>query len=232
MYLIIFNPTAGAGRSLKTMQHVKQHLDKHHKEYIVMETKYKHHAESIAADAVGKGYQGVLSVGGDGTLLEVAQSLQGTDEVLGVIPAGTGNDFRHAINVPKDPIEAIDVILAGYSQCVDIGVLNGEKYFINVAGTGFDVAVIKNTNKIRRIVTGSFAYYLGIVMSIIGYNNISLSITANGKTIERNVLLVAIANGKCYAGGLQIAPESSIQDGLFNVVVLNRIKKPHITRAS
>ena len=225
MYYIVFNPTAGAGRSQKTLQLVEQHLKNNHVDYIVKETERKHHAKELAAAAVGKGYQGILSVGGDGTLLEIAHALHDTDETLGIIPAGTGNDFRIAVNVPKDPIAALDVILANHSRRVDIGQLSDGRFFLNVAGTGFDVDVIKNTNRVRRLFTGGFAYYLGIVMSIIGYRFITLKIIANGQTIERKVLLIAIANGKCYAGGLQVAPQSSVQDGLFQIVILNRIPK-------
>ena len=225
MYYIIFNPTAGAGRSIKTLQKIEQHFKDCNKDYLVAETQYKFHAVTLAKEAIEKGYTGIISVGGDGTLLEIAQVLHGTNETLGVIPAGTGNDFRQAIGVPKDPVAALDIIFAGHSKSVDIGLLNGEKCFINVAGTGFDVDVIKNTNRVRRLFTGSVAYYLGIVMSIIGYKNIKLDITANGKAFQKTVLLIAIANGKCYAGGLQVAPDSSVTDGLFNIVILNRIAK-------
>ena len=225
MYCIIFNPTAGAGRSVKIMQKVEQHFKDRNHEYVVMETQFEKHAVTLASDAIGKGYTGIISVGGDGTLLEVAQVLHGTDEILGVIPAGTGNDFRLAIDVPKDPIEALNVIFDGRNQCVDIGFLNGDKCFINVAGTGFDVDVIRNTNRVRRLFTGGLAYVFGIIMSILGYKNISLDITANGHTIKRTALLIAVANGKSYGGGLHISPGSSVYDGLFNVVIINRVPK-------
>jgi diacylglycerol kinase (ATP) len=228
MYCIIFNPTAGAGRSAKALQKIEQHLKSKNKEYIVLETKYKEHATELSRSAVGKGYDGILSVGGDGTLLEVAQALKGTDEILGVIPAGTGNDFREAINVPTDAVEALDVILSGKSKRIDIGLINGSKYFMNIAGTGFDVEVVKNTNKVRRIFTGSLAYYLGIVMSTFFFKDLKLKITMDGKTIERTVLLISVANGKSFGGGINVSPNSDVQDGLFNVIILNRVKKRRI----
>ena len=181
------------------------------------QTEYPGHAQKLAKNAVGKGFSGIVSVGGDGTLLEVAESLRDTDEVLGVIPAGTGNDFRYSIGVPKDPVEALDVVFAGHKQQVDIGLINDEKAFLNVTGTGFDVDVLRNTNRVRRFLTGGAAYYLGIVMSIIGYKNATLDITANGKTIRRTVLLTAVANGRRFGGGLQICPQASATDGQFNV---------------
>jgi len=225
MYYIIFNPTAGAGRSAKALQVVEQQLKEHKKEYKLVQTQYPNHAQELAHDAVGMGYDGILSVGGDGTLLEVAEAIRGTDEVLGVIPAGTGNDFRHSIDVPKQPAQALDVILAGHHCSVDIGLIDDKKAFLNVAGTGFDVDVIKNTNRVRRFLTGGAAYYLGIVMSIIGYKNATIELKTNGDTIRRTVLLVAVANGRRYGGGLQISPQASVTDGKFNVVLINRIAK-------
>lgn len=228
MYYIIFNPTAGAGRSHKALETVEELLKEKHKEYTIDKTEYREHAIELARGAVGKGYEGIISVGGDGTLLEVAQALQDTGEILGVIPAGTGNDFREAIGIPNDVAEALEIILAGHSMRVDTGLINGKKTFINVAGTGFDVEVIRNTNKIRKIFTGGFAYLLGIIMSIIGYKNINLHITADGKKLERTALLMVVANGKCFGGGLRISPNSNVADGYFNVVILNKVAKPRI----
>lgn len=225
MYYVIFNPTAGAGRSAKALQKVENHLNDSQKPYELIHTEYPGHAQALAQNAVGKGYTGILSVGGDGTLLEVAEALRGTDETLGVIPAGTGNDFRRSIGVPKDPVQALDVVLGGHIRSVDIGLIDEKKCFLNVTGTGFDVDVIKNTNRVRRFLTGGAAYYLGIVMSILGYKNTTIDITANGKTFRRTVLLVAVANGKCYGGGLQIGPQASVTDGMFNIVIINKIAK-------
>lgn len=223
MYCIIYNPTAGAGRSAKVMQTVKQHLTEKNVPFTVFETQYKEHAISLAKSAVGKGYKGIISVGGDGTLREIATAIHGTDETLGIIPAGTGNDFRVAVGVPKDPVQALEIILAGRKRRVDIGKLGDEHFFLNVAGTGFDVEVIKNTAKVRRRFTGGFAYFLGIFLSLFGYKCVNIDITIDGKTYRRCILLIAVANGNCYAGGLQVAPRADAADGLFNIVVINRI---------
>lgn len=223
MYCIIFNPTAGAGRSLKARQAVVQILNERNIAYEIFETQYREHAVALAREAVGKGYDGIISVGGDGTLLEVASVIHGTDETLGVIPAGTGNDFRQAIGVPRDPAEALEIILAGKKRKVDIGLLGGDRYFLNVAGTGFDVEVIKNTEKVRRTFTGGFAYFLGIFLSVFGYKSVTIDVTIDGTVYRRSVLLIAIANGKCYGGGLNVAPDADVADGLFNVMIINSI---------
>ncbi len=225
MYYIIFNPTAGAGRSQKVMQAVESHLKLKNEDYQVAETKYKRHAAELARDAVGKGYTGILSVGGDGTLLEAASALYDTDEILGIIPAGTGNDFRRAVGVSKDPIEALEAILRGHSRKVDMGCLGGNTPFLNVAGTGFDVEVIRNTEKVRRIFTGGLAYFIGILLSLFKHKNVSMTLTVDGQTLQRKVLLVAVANGKCFGGGLQVAPDASVFDGRFNILIINQVPR-------
>lgn len=228
MYYLIFNPAAGAGRSRKALEIVERILKENHKEYIIKTTEYREHATALAREAVGKGYEGIISVGGDGTLHEVACGLQGTDEILGVIPAGTGNDFRDAIGISYDPAEAMNVILAGHSRSTDIGLMSNGKTFINVAGTGFDVCVLKNTNKVRRVFTGGVAYLLGIIMSLLGYKSIDIDITMDGRHMKRTVLLIAVANGTCFGGGLRISPDSDVEDRLFNVIILNKIARPRI----
>ncbi|MFA5674961.1 MAG: diacylglycerol kinase family protein [Christensenellales bacterium] len=220
MYYIIFNPTAGAGRSYKAMNIVTKYLQDNSIKYKEAHTEYKRHATKLAKAAIGKGYKGIISVGGDGTLLEVAEELFGTDEKLGIIPAGTGNDFRQSVNVPKDITSALQIILSGNTKLVDVGFLDDNQPFLNVAGAGFDVSVIRNTQKVRKIATGGLAYFIGILMSIIKYKSVRLRITANGESFVRDVLLIAVANGKCFGGGLYVAPNASVQDGLFNVLIL------------
>jgi diacylglycerol kinase (ATP) len=225
MYYIIFNPTAGAGRSKKTLQIVKEYCDAQNKEYEIAQTEYVGHATTLAKNAIGKGYEGIISVGGDGTILEIAEAIRHTDENLGVVPAGTGNDFKYALGVPQDTQGALDVIFAGNTKRIDIGILNDEKCFLNIAGTGFDVEVVKNMNKVRRFITGSAAYYIGIVLSIFRFKNAHLEITMDNKTIKRTALLIAVANGQCYGGGLFVNPNADLTNGKFNLIVINRIAK-------
>ncbi len=228
MYYFIFNPAAGAGRSKKALQTAEEYCKLKKAEYKVAYSEYPGHSIVLAQEAVGKGYDGIISVGGDGTVLEVTEALKNTDEILGIIPAGTGNDFKYSLGVPQDTREALDIIFAGNTRRIDIGLLNGEKCFVNIAGTGFDVDVIKNTNRVRRFITGSAAYYIGIVLSLFGYKFAKLKLTIDGRKIERTALLVAAANGKCYGGGLFVNPKANLSDGLLKFVVINKISKPRI----
>ena len=113
MYYFIFNPAAGAGRSKKALQVLEEYCHLKSVDYKVAYSEYSGHSIKLAQQAVGKGYDGIISVGGDGTILEIAEALKNTDETLGIIPAGTGNDFKYAIGVPQDTQKAFDIILEG-----------------------------------------------------------------------------------------------------------------------
>lgn len=224
MYLIIANPVAGKGRSLKALSLATKLLDKACVKYNVIKTEYPGHATEIASDAVGRGEKNILALGGDGTVLEVAKALLHTDSVLGIIPGGTGNDFIRSLNVSNDVEAAIENILAGNTKKVDMGTANGN-YFLNVAGTGFDVCVVEYTKKTNRFLTGLAAYYLAVVISIFKYKGQIMTIKANGQSITKRLMLVAIANGKQYGGGMKVAPMARPDDGVFHITMIDMPSK-------
>lgn len=228
MYYFIFNPAAGAGRSKKALHAAEEYCKQKGVEYELSYSEYPGHAVELAEQAVGKGYEGIISIGGDGTILEIAEALRNTNEKLGIIPAGTGNDFKIAVGIPQETEKALDVIFEGKTKRIDIGLLNDKKCFLNIAGTGFDVDVVKNMNKVRRFITGSAAYYLGIVMSLFGYKNAQLELTIDGKVLKRTVLLIAAAKGQCYGGGLFVNPKADLTNGKLTFVIINKVKKHRI----
>lgn len=224
MYLIIANPVAGKGRSLKALTLATKLLDKALVKYEIIKTKYPGHATEIASNAVKRGEKNILALGGDGTVLEVAKGLIYTDSVLGIIPGGTGNDFIRSLNVSNNVEAAIENILDGNTKKVDVGSANGN-YFLNVAGTGFDVCTLENTKKTNRFFTGMAAYYLAVLISIIKYKGQTMTITANGQTLTKKLMLIAVANGKQYGGGMKIAPMAKPDDGIFHITMIDMPSK-------
>ncbi|MEZ4358362.1 MAG: diacylglycerol kinase family lipid kinase [Eubacteriales bacterium] len=224
MYLIIANPVAGKGRSLKTLSLATKLLDKACAKYKIIKTRYPGHATQIASDAVKRGEKNILALGGDGTVLEVAKGLLNTDSVLGIIPGGTGNDFIRSLNVSNNLEAAIENILAGNTKKVDVGMAN-DNYFLNVAGTGFDVCVVEYTKKTNRFFTGMPAYYLAVLISILKYKGQTMTIVANGQSITKKLMLIAIANGKQYGGGMKVAPMAKPDDGIFHITTIDMPSK-------
>jgi diacylglycerol kinase (ATP) len=225
MYFFILNPIAGRGRSVRAMQRIKEILDEKREKYKVVETEYPGHATVIAKDAVKNGVKRIVAVGGDGTLLEVANGMIGENAVMGIIPAGTGNDFIKAVGIPNDPDTALEILLREKHKRVDIGLADEKRYFLNISGTGFDVEVLKNTEKVKRFLTGLTAYYTAVLMAVFGYRFKKVTLKMEGRTIEKKVLLVAVANGISYGGGMKVAPEASIEDGLLNVTVVEKMPR-------
>lgn len=225
MYCFILNPVAGRGRSVKTMQRVKEILEKRRAKYKVIETEYPGHATVIAKDAIKEGIKSIIAVGGDGTVLEVANGMIGENATMGIIPAGTGNDFIKTVGIPNDPEIATDILFKENHKQVDIGIANDTRYFLNVSGTGFDVEVLKNTEKVKGFLTGLTAYYTAVFMALFGYRFKKVVLKMPDKTVEKKVLLVAVANGIAYGGGMKVAPEASIEDGLLNVTVVEKMPR-------
>lgn len=225
MYYFILNPCAGRGRSVKIMQRIKEIMEKKSTKYRIIETEYPGHATIIAKDAVKNGYKRIIAVGGDGTVLEVANGMIGEEAALGIIPAGTGNDFIKTVGIPNDPEIALEIMLLNKHKKVDIGIVNKNRYFLNVSGTGFDVEVLKNTEKVKGFLTGIAAYYTAVLMAVFGYKFKKVTLRTKDTVIERCVLLVAVANGIAYGGGMRVAPEASIQDGLLDVTIIEKLPR-------
>ncbi len=133
----IVNPTAGGGRARQRWARVEAELRQRNVRWQTFFTEGVGHATTLARAAAAEGYDAVVAVGGDGTLNEVVNGAVGSDVSVGLIPLGTGVDFSRTTLLPRDPVAALDVVLAGRVRRVDVGVVNG-RYFCNVAGTGFD----------------------------------------------------------------------------------------------
>ena len=143
MRMLIVNPIAGCGYALKVMEQVQSVLTARNLPFRVMRTEYPGYAAKLAREAVEMGCEAVYVIGGDGTFSEAARGLAGSGIPIGLIPAGTGNDFVKTLGTPKEPMAALDFILSHEPRPCDAIDLNGQ-LFLNVAGAGFDVTVLEN----------------------------------------------------------------------------------------
>lgn len=220
MLTFIVNPAAGSGHALKIEQQLRNELKQRGVEAAFVHTDAPGHATELAREAaVQEGCRGVIAVGGDGTCYEVACGLMGTGVPLGIIPAGTGNDFIKTVGIPKKPLAAIDLILRGKPRPVDVGRMN-DRLFLNVSGTGFDVTVLDYTLQAKKYVKGILPYLYGLVRGISHYRPVHVRFTADGETQERDVLICSVANGRYFGGGIAICPDASADDGYFDLVVV------------
>ncbi len=219
MLTFIVNPAAGNQHALKVQTMLKQEIDKRGIDCRFVRTEKPGHATDLARQAASADdCTGVISVGGDGTAFEVACGLMNTGVPMGIIPAGTGNDFIKTVGLPKKPLDALEFILTHDARPVDVGGLN-DRLFLNVCGTGFDVTVLDYTTAAKKYCRGLLPYLIGLIRGIAHYKPVYVRFTVDGHTEEREVLICSIANGRFFGGGIAICPEASADDGLLDLVI-------------
>lgn len=164
----------------------------------------------------------IVAVGGDGTLSEVVNGviLSGRCSI-GLIPVGTGNDFAKTVNIPIDWKDACKILKDNYSSCVDIGLVNG-RYFINIAGIGFDAEVANEINTSFKHFTGLTGYLMAIFKKLLFFKTTKVNINIDGRSLQKEIILLAIGNATCYGGGLFITPEAEINDGLLDLCIIEK----------
>lgn len=230
MLTCIINPVAGSGHALHIAEKLRQDAAGRHLDIRFVQTTRSGEAEALAREAAADpACLGVVSVGGDGTALETARGLLGTSVPLGIIPAGTGNDFIKTAGLPADPMAVWEIILKGFHRRVDVGTING-KLFLNACGTGFDVKVLDCAERYKKRFRGLIPYLLGLIRAIFSYKPVHIKATVDGQPFERDVLICAVCNGGVFGGGIPICPKADLHDGMFDLVVVENVPRYKIPR--
>lgn len=222
--LFIINPTAGKGRAKSLAPFIEEECIKNNVDYVIKYTSAPGDGTSIGEWGAKAGFERIIAVGGDGTVNEVLNGIAKTSSALGVIPGGSGNDFIRSINNHKEIKKIINDNIYGKIKKADIGTCNG-KYFINVASSGFDAQVVMETQNVKKILSGSLAYLVALIKTIFTYRGCKISIKIDKALYYENTLLVAVANGRYYGGGMLPAPKAKIDDGYFHICHIKHIGK-------
>ncbi len=216
--LYIVNPVAGKGKSVQVWKNLEAKLRTRGISFEFRYTPGPDTVTAVAAQAVREGYDRVIAVGGDGTIREVAAALVGLEREFGVIPAGTGNDFARTLDLPSSVDELIEVVTGNNITPSDLGQING-KYFVNIAGVGVDTEIAEDVNRSRVVVNGTVTYLLSAIRTVLRYSSPAMTITVDDEVIRGRVLVLAVANGKYYGGGVKMLPDARVDDGKFHVLV-------------
>ena len=187
-------------------------------------TERKGHATELARELVKNGADCIVAVGGDGTVHETLNGLDCFDRVtFGIIPAGTGNDFAASVNIPTKPLKALDIILQNNVKRVDFFECSGIRG-MNAIGAGIDVDILKHYNK--HTLNGKIQYTLSLLHCLIHYRPYELTvIDKNGVKHAKKVLIACLCNGKRFGGGIKISPDSIVDDGKLDFLVVNDLPK-------
>lgn len=221
MLHLVINPTAGNGRGAKIGQRMAALLDKQGVDHVAHRTEAAGHATWLAREAVQASAETVIAIGGDGTVTETARGLYGSGSTLGIIPAGTGNDFSRVLGIPKKPEEALSFLLSKKPRPVDMAWVN-DTIFQNVCGTGFDVCVLDHSIPAKRYVRGMLPYLWGVICTIFSYRPVEVTFEVDGESpFTKRLLLLAIANGRYMGGGIDVAPHAAPNDGLFDLITID-----------
>jgi diacylglycerol kinase (ATP) len=219
-FTAIVNPTAGGSASAAPLARLLREAGA---EVVVEYSRGLEHATSLARAAAEADHV-VLGVGGDGMVGCVGGALAGTDAVLGIVPAGRGNDFARQLDVPSEPEALAKLLLEGEPRAVDTVDANG-KVVLGSVYAGVDAVANDNANK-TRFLRGSAAYYFGALRAVLAWRAADYRITVDGEEHRRSGYTVVAANSGWYGFGRHIAPDARVDDGLLDVVVVNKAPKP------
>jgi diacylglycerol kinase (ATP) len=222
---VIVNPVAGGRRSSlapeERVRLAERALARHRVSGRVAMTRAAGHATELARRAHADGCELVVAWGGDGTINEIASELVDTGTPLGIVRAGSGNGLARELGIPAQPERALDIALAGRDRVVDAGEIDGRLFF-NVAGIGFDAAMAASFNRLGGERRGPIRYAGVVARALLGYRASHYSIEVDGRRLETDALLVAIANLSQYGSNAVIAPGARPDDGLLDVIVVGR----------
>ena len=230
---IITNPTAGRGEAGRSLAKIRKELGAETTERLTwLFTKGRGDAEQFAREAVARGDDLVVAVGGDGTLHEVANGVMGTETAVGLIPFGTGNDLARALGLHGNLSRACDAINNGKTISVDVGTVegagtNGQRHFLVLAGAGFDSRTAQTVNEGVKWIGGAAAYVIGAVLTLRNFEPFDLEVTPDGgDTIKTRAMFVSVANTANTGGGMILAPGAVPTDGLLDICLVSEVSKP------
>ncbi|MBM7587602.1 diacylglycerol kinase (ATP) [Bacillus pakistanensis] len=220
---IIYNPTSGRELFKKHLPEVLIKLEQAGYETSVHATTCEGDATRAAEIAVERKYDLVVAAGGDGTLNEVVNGLAEKEyrPKVGLVPMGTTNDFARALHIPKNIEDAIDVIIKGDTIPIDIGRMN-DRYFINIAGGGRLTELTYEVPSKLKTMLGQLAYYLKGMEMLPSIRATEVHIEYDGKVYEGDVMLFLIGLTNSVGGFEKLAPDASINDGLFSLLILKK----------
>ncbi|MEC1179758.1 diacylglycerol kinase [Metasolibacillus meyeri] len=219
---IIYNPTSGREAFKKHLPEVLEKLEIAGYETSCHATTCEGDARVAAKEAVEREFDVVIAVGGDGTLNEVVAGISPFEKRprLGLIPMGTTNDFARAIHIPRKIDEAVDIIIKGDTLPVDVGTLNDNRYFINIAAGGRITELTYEVPSKMKTVLGQLAYYLKGIEMIPSIKATHMKIEIDDEVFDGNAMMFLCGLTNSVGGFEKIAPDASINDGLFTVMVL------------
>ncbi|MGC8864286.1 MAG: diacylglycerol/lipid kinase family protein [Bacteroidales bacterium] len=238
-WFVVVNPHAGLSKCSHDWPLIERLLREADFSFSYTQTTHREHAISITTTAVKKGYRKFIVVGGDGTLNEVVNGLfrQKTiplsEFTVGLVPVGTGNDWRRSFGISDDYHNAIATLVKGNILWQDVGHITYQnargpksRYFVNVAGMGYDAVVARKTNIQKdKGKGGPLSYLANLFTSLIYYHHTQVKITADGVPLETDAFSLSVGIGQYNGGGMRQLPFAHPADGILDMTLIQKIGK-------
>ncbi|MEK5037057.1 diacylglycerol kinase [Sporosarcina sp. FSL K6-3457] len=220
---IIYNPTSGREIFRKHLGEVLEQFEMAGYETSCHATTGEGDATEAAKQAVEHGFDLVVAAGGDGTLNEVVAGVSSFDKrpKIGLIPTGTTNDFARALRIPRDIDAAVDIIVRGETIPVDVGLMN-DRHFINIAGGGRMTELTYDVPSKLKTVLGQLAYYLKGIEMLPSIHSSHMRIEYDGQVFDEEAMMFLVGLTNSIGGFEKLAPNSSINDGKFTLLILKK----------
>jgi YegS/Rv2252/BmrU family lipid kinase len=243
-WFAVVNPNAGNGKGKKDWDRIFDLFEKNNIQLNVKFTEKKGHAIDFTREAIKEGFRKIISVGGDGTLNEIVngsftQDYCSPKEItIGMVPVGTGNDWGRMFGIPLLYEGAVNVIKENKLMLHDIGIISyyrgdekEKRYFINIAGLGFEALVVKKTNKQKdKGRSNNAIYFYNLLTSLISYRITKAEIIIDGKKSTCNIFSINVGNGRYCGGGMRQTPDALPDDGLLDITVIKEMGRIEIIR--
>jgi diacylglycerol kinase (ATP) len=229
--VVIVNPRSGGGLSDRRWAALVAPLTDGLGPFDTRFTERRGDGKRLAQEEAASGRALVVAFGGDGTISEVVDGLvaAGKETELGVIPRGTGGDFRRSVCLPEKIYEAARHVQSAPPRRIDVGraVFVGDdgnhqtRCFVNVASFGFSADVASRANRSSKKLGARLSFLGATMSSLVHYENVQVMIRVDGAEPQRQtVLLGAVGNGRFFGGGMKICPQGSLEDGILDLVVV------------
>lgn len=233
--LMLVNPNAGQKKGTATASQAKQLFENAGIKLTMQFSNKRGEMLELSRRASSETYDGIVAVGGDGTLFEIINGMMQVDETLpiplGIIPVGTGNSFSRELNL-KSLEDTVQRIITGNTMKVDLGkceCVDNVFYFINLLGFGFVSDVAHKANDYKKL--GALSYIVGVLIITAKLSSYHLDLEIDGQKYERDNCFVEICNSTKTGGDMLMAPMAQINDGLLDVIVLNKINRRRLLAA-
>lgn len=215
--LAVINPISGTANKQYIPETITEVMDESKWDVMIRFTQRPGHATDLAKQAIKQGYYGVLAIGGDGTINEVAAALRDSDTALGIIPNGSGNGLARHLNIPIDVKRALEEINNDRIEQFDYCMANQHPFFCT-CGVGFDAHVSAKFAESKK--RGPMSYIKNTLVEYLRYRSEEYSIETADKVLTERAFVIACGNASQYGNNAFITPHASMQDGLIDVTLI------------